>query len=324
MRKPTCPPAWPCSGRVGPGDASVAWTAAIGATVWCDMAELPRATFDEVFADPVTIGAAAFAPSGTIEPVDGGYRITGRWGFASGIRHATVLYANAVEPGPSEVPLLRAAVLDPSDVTIEDTWHVSASAAAGAITSTSTASTSALSAPSSRWRVTRRRHTARADLDAVGRRAPGGGHRHRDRARSARRHRRHRRDEGAAPRARATRPGPAVRARPCRRSQRPPRADALLGTSPERPGTAASPESPLPSGTGPSSGRRRCGRRAGAAGVVDTAYRLAGGGVIYANGALQRRWRDVHAVTQHFIVKDGTFAACGSVLAGGDPGVPVF
>jgi alkylation response protein AidB-like acyl-CoA dehydrogenase len=61
-----------------------------------------------------------------------------------------------------------------------------------------------------------------------------------------------------------------------------------------------------------------------AASVVDTAYRLAGGSAVYADGALQRRWRDVHAVTQHFVVKDGTFTACGSVLAGGDPLVPVF
>jgi hypothetical protein len=58
--------------------------------------------------------------------------------------------------------------------------------------------------------------------------------------------------------------------------------------------------------------------------VVDTSYPLAGGSAVYAEGAVQRRWRDVHAVTQRFVLEDGRFTACGSVFAGGDPGVPVF
>ncbi|MFS8482300.1 MAG: acyl-CoA dehydrogenase, partial [Acidimicrobiia bacterium] len=46
------------------------------------------------------------------------------------------------------------------------------------------------------------------------------------------------------------------------------------------------------------------------------AYRAGGGSSIYADSPLQRRRRDVEAVTQHFIVKRGTMRTAGGVLAG--------
>ena len=68
--------------------------------------------------------AGAFAPSGSIIPVDGGYRVTGRWGFVSGCEHATWLYGNCVEATADGVPQLRIAVFAPDQVQIEDTWTV--------------------------------------------------------------------------------------------------------------------------------------------------------------------------------------------------------
>ena len=47
-------------------------------------------------------------------------------------------------------------------------------------------------------------------------------------------------------------------------------------------------------------------------------------GPVYAASPLQRRLRDVHAVTQHFIVRPDTFAAAGGILAGQGLSVPVF
>jgi len=46
-------------------DGSVGWTTMIGSSTWCDLVHLPRATFDEVFADPDTIVAGVISPSGT-------------------------------------------------------------------------------------------------------------------------------------------------------------------------------------------------------------------------------------------------------------------
>ena len=53
-----------------------------------------------------------------------------------------------------------------------------------------------------------------------------------------------------------------------------------------------------------------------AATVVDTAYSLAGGSAIYETGPLQRRWRDVHAATQHMLVGPATWELSGRSLLG--------
>ena len=60
------------------------------------------------------------------------------------------------------------------------------------------------------------------------------------------------------------------------------------------------------------------------AAIVDMAYRSGGGTTLYSDHPLQRRLRDVHALTQHFLVKADTLTAAGAVLAGQDPGVPLF
>ncbi len=53
-----------------------------------------------------------------------------------------------------------------------------------------------------------------------------------------------------------------------------------------------------------------------AADVVDVAYRAGGGSSLFSASSLQRRWRDVHAITQHFLVKLDTLTTAGALLAG--------
>jgi alkylation response protein AidB-like acyl-CoA dehydrogenase len=55
-----------------------------------------------------------------------------------------------------------------------------------------------------------------------------------------------------------------------------------------------------------------------AAGAVDVAYSLAGGSAIYETGPLQRRFRDVHAATQHMLVGPATWELTGRSLLGLD------
>ena len=50
-----------------------------------------------------------------------------------------------------------------------------------------------------------------------------------------------------------------------------------------------------------------------AASVVDMAYTAGGGSSIYSSSPLQRRLRDIHALTQHFAVKLDTFTTAGAV-----------
>ena len=53
-----------------------------------------------------------------------------------------------------------------------------------------------------------------------------------------------------------------------------------------------------------------------AAAVVDACYELGGGTSIYATSPLQRRFRDVHAATQHMLVSRSTLELTGRLLLG--------
>jgi alkylation response protein AidB-like acyl-CoA dehydrogenase len=53
-----------------------------------------------------------------------------------------------------------------------------------------------------------------------------------------------------------------------------------------------------------------------AAGAIDEAYRLGGGSAIYETSPLQRRFRDVHAATQHMLVGPATWELAGRSLLG--------
>ncbi|MGH9186779.1 MAG: acyl-CoA dehydrogenase family protein [Acidimicrobiales bacterium] len=78
-------------------DASVAWTVMIGAGSWIDLAHLPRETFDALYAgNPDAITAGVFNPTGAITPVDGGYRVTGRWSSPAGASTPTCSSATAL------------------------------------------------------------------------------------------------------------------------------------------------------------------------------------------------------------------------------------
>ena len=106
-------------------DASVGWIVALGASTWIDVAELPRSTFDAMY--PVggdVVISGVFNPTGVAIPVAGGYQVNGRWSFASGCEHAHWLYGNCIDTSTGE-PQLRIAVFRPDEVEIEDTWFVS-------------------------------------------------------------------------------------------------------------------------------------------------------------------------------------------------------
>ena len=108
-------------------DASAGWCVMIGAASLGGVgAFLPDDAIEEIFAHgrpPKTAGV--FAPMGRAVPVDGGYLLTGRWSFASGIRHSEWISAGARvitdEPGH---PVQVRATMRTSDVTIHDNWQV--------------------------------------------------------------------------------------------------------------------------------------------------------------------------------------------------------
>lgn len=107
-------------------DASAAWTVMIGSqSTGLPAAWLPDEALEVVFGDGRTpVAAGSLMPSGTAERVTGGYRVSGRWAFASGIRHcqwvnATVRFEDDRSGG---LPSLRRVVVPTADVEIHDNW----------------------------------------------------------------------------------------------------------------------------------------------------------------------------------------------------------
>ncbi|MGK4005682.1 acyl-CoA dehydrogenase family protein [Sorangium sp. So ce1036] len=114
-------------------DGATGWTVMIGSESPHLFALLPRERFDAIYAGgPDVIIGGGFNAQGEADAAAGGYRVTGRWSFASGCEHASFLFGNCVLtdggrplPGPMEgVPATRAMLFPASEVRILDTWSV--------------------------------------------------------------------------------------------------------------------------------------------------------------------------------------------------------
>ena len=92
---------------------------------------------EEIFgSQPLIRAPAQLAPVGRLEPVDGGFRLSGRWEFCSGVMHAdwTILAAVATpaEPaGPDARPTPYVLIAPMADVAVEDVWHTAGMRATG-------------------------------------------------------------------------------------------------------------------------------------------------------------------------------------------------
>ena len=69
------------------GDAAAAWCVAVGATSGLLAGYLPEESARAIYAGPATMVGGVFAPRGRAIAEEGGYRVSGRWPFASGCRH---------------------------------------------------------------------------------------------------------------------------------------------------------------------------------------------------------------------------------------------
>jgi indole-3-acetate monooxygenase len=113
-------------------DGSVGWCATIALGTSVILSLLPREMYDQIYAHgPDVVVAGSIQPAGTAEAVEGGWRVSGRWPFASGCDHADWIMGVCVMsrngkpmPGPTDgVPLTRLLVLPAQYWQIEDTWH---------------------------------------------------------------------------------------------------------------------------------------------------------------------------------------------------------
>ena len=120
--------------RIAQGDGSAGWVAMIGATSGLMSHTLDEAMAREAFGpDDVTL-AGVFAPMGRARKVEGGYRVTGRWPFASGCEGARWRMGGVLVVGedgaptellPSGAPDVRSVLFRADETSVIDTWDTS-------------------------------------------------------------------------------------------------------------------------------------------------------------------------------------------------------
>ena len=126
------PASLPILETLAAADASTAWLAMQGHHASILPTRLPRATYQAIYAGGAdVIWANSLVPAGAAEIAPGGFRVSGRWPFASGCQHADWIFAicmttrngqPAASPSPGPPPL-RGVVLPARDWIVEDTWR---------------------------------------------------------------------------------------------------------------------------------------------------------------------------------------------------------
>jgi alkylation response protein AidB-like acyl-CoA dehydrogenase len=117
---------------LGKIDGSLGWVVMLSSGAGNLASLLPRETYDQIYRDgPDVIFAGSSQPAGTVEAVEGGLRVNGRWPFVSGCQHADWMVNMCVMikdgqplPGPIDgIPQMRIVFLPATCWQIEDTWH---------------------------------------------------------------------------------------------------------------------------------------------------------------------------------------------------------
>ncbi|MCC6648582.1 MAG: flavin-dependent monooxygenase [Polyangiaceae bacterium] len=104
---------------------SSAWVlGVVGVHAW-QVAVFPLEAQEEVWGqDRSTLVSSSYAPTGKIERVDGGYRVSGRWSFSSGCDHCQWVFLGGFAPtAAGERPDMRTFLLPRRDYRIDDNWH---------------------------------------------------------------------------------------------------------------------------------------------------------------------------------------------------------
>ncbi len=101
-------------------DASTAWCVNQAAVIGTMSLWLPAAQIAAMWSEPDTAVANGPPFAGTIEPHENGYRLSGHWGFSSGCQHATwMMGAARFSEGGWRIAFFR-----PQEVTFKDNWQV--------------------------------------------------------------------------------------------------------------------------------------------------------------------------------------------------------
>lgn len=111
--------------RLARGCASTAWVVGL----WNDHSIIlskldPKAAEDVWASSPDAVISAGYFPSGTNARANGGWTISGTWGWASGCDYADWLFLGSMLQLGEGAPVACLCLVPRADVTIDDNWHV--------------------------------------------------------------------------------------------------------------------------------------------------------------------------------------------------------
>ena len=305
--------------ELGAADGATGWTVMTGATTGLLSVYLRPEVARKWFGDPKVVPAGVFAPAAKATPVEGGYRLSGRWSFMSGVDHATLRVGGAVvvegaEPRklPSGEVEIRSFFFRPEDSKVLDTWDTSGLCGTGShdvvvenlfVPEHDTTSVF-VDRP---WSQSALYKFSLFGLLALGVGAVGLGI-----ARAAV-------DEARTLALRPPHPGRRSLAETERAQLRFAETEGELRAARYFVNSAVARASSQSEPDLESRAELRLAATHAAktsAGVVDAMYHLSGGAAIYRRSPLQRYFRDVHTMTQHVMVAEPSLRPVGRVLLG--------
>ena len=105
---------------IAEGCMSTAWAGGIIAVHAFQLALMDERAQQDVWGQDIhTRVSSSYAPLGKVTVVDGGFRLSGRWGWSSGSDHCSWVLLGAIVPQEG----YRTFLVPRTDYVIEDTWH---------------------------------------------------------------------------------------------------------------------------------------------------------------------------------------------------------
>jgi 3-hydroxy-9,10-secoandrosta-1,3,5(10)-triene-9,17-dione monooxygenase len=111
--------------KLAEGCMSSAWVLGVVAVHNWQLALFDPKAQDDVWSDdPTTLISSSYMPRAEVTPVDGGYRISGRWGFSSGVDHCEWAFLGGLVKDPETgIPDFWTFLVPRKDFTVLPIWN---------------------------------------------------------------------------------------------------------------------------------------------------------------------------------------------------------
>ncbi len=113
--------------EIASGCGSTGWVFSTGAQHQWQIGMYPRQAQDEVWKDtPAALAGSSYAPTGIAAAVDGGFLVSGKWSFCSGVDNAQwmILGVRIKEAGDAEPSGVGFVLVPKDDYVIQENWDV--------------------------------------------------------------------------------------------------------------------------------------------------------------------------------------------------------